>query len=370
MLTYSSVKRQKPYIPPVVPQIPVLLSRSLPVTASTGTSSAVNSSDYNTWWSSTGSSATIAYDISGLTTAQKTTCGFYWYDESGVDTTTFYFDVARATGGGGVKNNQPATYTIEGNTGAGGGAPPGSGWTTLVTVTNGYASRKHTLSGASSLAGYNWMRMNIATSSSSVISLKAELWDISLAVRDMLRLGDSRTWFGTCHKYPHGGTTACDSIGNLMQPTCGFYSPSINTGMSGAKAADIDSLVAQWLTDMPGFKWATLNIGINDALAGSWSSGWSTSYQSIVNKLIAAGVTVFCESIGDTTAATPHAALPTYNSAIATIVSGTPGCLTGFDEYTFFVNTPSYISGDGVHATDAGFAALTTAKAAFYASHI
>jgi hypothetical protein len=350
---------------------PNLISRSLPVFASTGTSSSVISSNYNTIWSSTGTSETVALDISSVPSGQKTTNALYWYDETGVDTTTLYFDVGRPTGGGGVKNNQPATYTIEGNTGAGGGSAPGSGWVTLVsTVTNGYASRKHTLSSATSLAGYNWVRLNIATSSSSVISLKIDLWDVSGGNRDILHLGDSRVWFGLNHANPHGGSSACDSLGNLMQPSCGFYAPTLNTGMSGAKAADIDSLVAQWLTDMPGFKWATLNIGINDALASAWASSWTTSYQSIVNKLIAAGVKVFCESIGDTSSAGPHANLPAYNSAIAGVVSGTAGAFTGYDEYTFFVNNPSFLSGDQVHATDSGFAALRTAKATYYASLI
>jgi hypothetical protein len=349
--------------------IPVLLSRSLPVYASTGTAANVISSNYNNVWSSSGSSATVALDISGLTSAQKTTNKLYWYDESGADTTTLYFDVARPTGTGGAKNNQPATYTIEANTAAG-GSLPGSGWVTLLTITNGYASRPHVLSGASSLASYNWVRMNIATSSSSVISLKLDLVDTSAGVRDIFHIGDSRVWFGLNHADPHGAGTACDSLGNLMQPTCGFYASTIDAGMSGAKAGDIDTLMAQWLTDMPGFKYATLNIGINDALASAWSGAWTTSYQSIVNKLITAGVTPFCETIGDTSSATPHANLPNYNTAIAGVVSGTPQALTGFDEYAFFVANPSYISGDQVHATDAGFAALRTAKATYYASRI
>lgn len=345
---------------------PVLLSRSLSVFTSSGTASSVSSSNYNTIWTSSGSSATIAWDISGLSGGQKTSNALYWYDETGIDTTTLYFDVARATGGGGSRNNQPGSYTIEANTGAGGGSPPGSGWTTLATVTNGYASRKHVLSGASSLAGYNWVRLNITTSSSSNLSLKADLWDISGGNRDILHIGDSRVWFGLTHQNPHSGGTACDSLGNLMQPTLGYYVPTLNTGMSGAHASDIDSLIDQWLTDMPGWKYATLNIGINDALASGWTSGWTTSYQSIVNKLLAAGVQkVFCESIGDTSSSA-HSNLAAYNSAIAGIVSGTSSAETGYDEYQFFVDNPSYISGDQVHATDAGFAALRTAKAGFY----
>lgn len=293
----------------------------------------------------------------------------YWYNEVGIDSTTLYYDLARPTGSGGAQTNLPTTYTIKGSTQAGGGGTaPSTGLSTIVsTVSNGYQSRKH----AFSATGLNWIGMDITASSGSNLQLKVDLWDISAGQRDILHLGDSRTWFGLRHSDPHSGGSACDALGNLMQPTTGFYVPTICAGMSGSKASDIDSLVAQWLTAMPGFKAATLNIGINDALASPHSGAWTTSYQSIVNKLIAAGVAkVFCETIGDTTASTPHANLAAYNSAIAGVVSGTSGAFTGFDEYQFYVTTPSYISGDQVHATDAGFAALRTAKAAYYASRI
>jgi hypothetical protein len=342
--------------------VPALLSRSLPTFSSSGTAANAVSSNYNSLFQSAGAAVTIAQDVSGLTSAQKASNALYFYCEAGADTTSLYFDVARG-GNGGSRINQPNAYTIEGNTAAGGTLPT-SGWTTLVTVTaNGYASRKHTFS----LSGLNWYRLNITSSSGSSVQLKMDLYDISAGNRDILHLGDSRVWFGLNHANPHGGSSAAASLGDLMQPTARFFAPTINTGMSGNKAADINNLLTQWISNGIICKWATLNIGINDALASAWSSAWTTSYQGIVNRLIAAGCTVFCESIGDTSAAGPHANLPAYNSAIAGVVAATPGCLTGYDEYGFFVSNPSFISGDQVHATDAGFAALRTAKAAFYA---
>lgn len=345
-----------------------LVSRSLPVVSSSGTAANATSSNYNNRLQLTGTSGSVWIDISSLTEAQKASMALYWYNEVGTDTTTLYYDLARKTGTGGAQTNLPTAYTIKGSTQAGGGSSvPSTGITTLATVaSNGYQSRKHSFSAS----GYNWIGMDITSSSGSNIQLKLDLWDVSAGQRDILHLGDSRTWFGLNHANPHGGGTAADAIGNLMQPTTGFYVPTINAGMSGAKATDVDSLVAQWLSNMPGFKAATLNIGINDALASPHGSGWTVSYQSIVDKLIAAGVQVYCETIGDTTSSTPHANLAAYNSAIAGVVSGTPGALTGFNEYQFYVDTPSYISGDAVHATDAGFAALRVAKAAYYASRI
>jgi hypothetical protein len=346
-----------------------LVSRSLPVVSSSGTAANATSSNYNSLLQITGTNGSVWIDISSLTDAQKASMALYWYNEVGVDTTTLYFDLENKTGTGGAQTNLPTAYTIKGSTQAGGGSSvPSSGITTIATVSsNSYQSRKHSFSAS----GYNWIGMDISSSSGSNIQLKLDLWDVRAGQRDIFHVGDSRTWFGLRHGNPHGGSTARDALGNLMQPTTGFHVPTICAGMSGANVANIVPLISEWMTAMPGFKRATVNLGINDALAAAHGSTWTNNYQSLVNALLSAGVEkVFCETIGDTPASTPHANLAAYNTAIANIVSGTPGCFAGFDEYQFFVDTPSYISGDQVHATDAGYAALRTAKADFYASRI
>jgi hypothetical protein len=350
------------------PSIPVLLSRALNVFTTTGTAANATSSNYNNILQMTAATGSVWMDISTLSSAQKSSLALYLYDEIGPDTTTLYFDLAHATGGGGTQPNLPTAYTIQGSTQAGGGgAAPTTGLSTLVTVTNGYMSRKHTFSAA----GQNWVGIVVTASSGSNLQFKCDLWDVSGGQRDILHVGDSRVWFGLNHANPHGGTTACASLGDLMQPTCGFFAPTLNTGMSGAKAADIATLVGGWLGNIPTPTNATVNIGINDATATPWGSGWTTSFQSIVTQLKSAGVQkVFCETIGDSSNATIHGELPAYNSAIAGVITATSGAFAGFDEFAFFVANPSFLSGDGIHATDAGFAALRTAKAAFYASII
>lgn len=354
--------------------ISVLLSRALPVFASSGTAANGVSSDYNTPWTTTGATATYAMDISGLSAAQKTVNALYFYGESGVDTTTLYADMAHPTGAGGLLSLMPTAYTVEGNTGAGGGSPPGSGWTTLLTVaSNSLASQRCVLSGASALTGYNWVRLNITASSGSTISIKLDLFDESGGSRWILQLGDSRGWFGNTHRKPHGGSVSCDSLGNLMQPVLGYYAPHINMGMSGAQAADIDSLVNGWIAIL-GVPYAvTMEMGINNATASGWSSAYTTSMQSIVTKCLNAGARkFFLETIGDSTNSTVHSNINSgYLTAIAGIISGTTNCFAGFDTYTFLNNTPSYLSGDQIHETDTGFVALTTAKGApFYATKL
>jgi hypothetical protein len=346
-----------------------LVSRVLNVVSSSGTAANATSSNYNNLLQLTGTTGSVWIDISTLTAAQKASMCLYWYNEVGTDTTTLYYDLANATYIGGAQVNLPTAYTIKGSTQAGGGSSvPSSGITTLATVaSNGLQSRKHSFVAT----GYNWIGMDITSSSGSNIQLKLDLYDASAGARDLIHIGDSRVWYGLRHSDPHGGTVSCDSFGNLMQPAAGFYMPTICAGMSGAVAGQIGPLISGWMSASSGIKYATVNLGVNDANTGPYTSAFATDYQAVVNALISAGCTkVFCESIGYSSDSTINSRLPTYNSAIATIVSGTSKCFTGFDEYQFYVDTPSYISGDGLHGTDAGFAALRTAKAAYYASRV
>lgn len=341
-----------------------LLSTGLPIFSSAGTAANATSADYNSQLVIPSGAGTVWMDISSLSSAQKVFVAMYLIAESGVDTTSLYYDVARATGGGGSRIHQPATYALKMSTQAGGaGAAPTTGISTIASITNAYASRKHSFS----LVGANYFGIDIATSTDSSLQFKFELCDVSGGARDMYIMGDSRTWFGANHANPHGGSVACDALGNLMQPTTGFYVPTLGMGMSGATIGQIDALIAQWLTDNGPPKIMILNAGINDCLASGFTTAFTTAYQSAVNRGIAAGAKVYCETIGDTTASPPHTNLPAFNTAIAGVVAGTPGAFAGFDEFTFSVNNPTFLSGDGVHDNDTGFAALRNARAAFYA---
>lgn len=336
-----------------------LLSRGLPVFATTGTAANATSSNYNNVCTSTGTPQEIAIDISGLNAGQKTSNELYWWNVG----SQFYFDYTHAGGLGGSLTNGPVNYTIDGNTAAG-GTKPTSGWTNLATVTsNVYTSRKHAIS----LTGYNWVRLNVTSSSNTNIAIKVDLYDVSQGSAFTLLIGDSRVNYSMYSNNPSNnatyGTTSCECFTNLIQPVTGWYVPAVNMGMSGFNSTDVSPLISGWLTDFPGAQYATVNLGTNDANQGAFSSAFTTAMTSIVNTLQGAGITVFLETIGGTTDSTVNGRLPSYNSAIASIISST-GCRAGLDMLTLY-NSNLGLMGDALHMGSAGQALQRTASAAF-----
>lgn len=346
--------------------IPSLISRPLPVFASTGTSANATSSNYQNILTTTAMPSTVAIDVSTVSAAKLASVALYIYNEPAPNV-QLYWDWA-TKGAGGSQNGMPLAYTIEGNTGAGGGSAPGSGWVTLVTVTgNTYTTRKHTFS----LTGYNWVRMNCSSSSGTGIQVKMDLWDVHLGTRDIMFIGDSRTFFDDTHG--SGGLTT--SIGDLMSAYTvgGFTPPTVSAGNSGFNAANIASSIAGWLAAVPTQNVA-INVGINDATAQAWSSAWSTSVQSAVNACKTAGVpNIYLEHIGYSTDSLPGD-LTVYNSAIDSIVSGTSGVTAGEDLYALWQANQGWFTlgggGDGIHLTSGGTAQFVPHLAAFYGALI
>jgi hypothetical protein len=345
---------------------PALISRGLPVFASTGTSANATSSVYSSNLVTTALPSTVAIDVSTVPAAQRASVALYWYNEVPPMPNQRYFNAVQgnAISPTGVDEGRPTAYTIEGNTAAGGGSAPTSGWSTLVTVSaNNYCARKHLLN----LTGFNWVRMNISTSTNTGVTIKLDLFDIHLATRDIWFVGDSRTWYMLNHGFPTDAGVSVDSIGNLMQPSIGFFPPQIDMGMTGETASEIASQIGQWITDFGAPKAWVLNIGVNDAIvAGAWASSWNTSYQSILNQMVAAGGTVYAESIGIANQSPTDGFIPTYNTNIASMVAGTPGCHAGLDQFTLWSANVSWFGGGTIHLSDSGSALYRPFVASFY----
>lgn len=338
-----------------------IVSRSLSAAVSSGTAANLVSSNYNNIVTSSGTPLTAAIDISPLSAAQKASMALYWYN----DASTLYFDFAHK-GAGGDMVNCPTAYTIQANTAAGGGAAPGSGWTTLVTVaTNDYTQREHLLD----LTGYNWVRMNITSSSDTNVGLKIDLYDVSAGNRGLMMLGDSRFYFQYIHS--NMGASAVSSMGDLVAAGAfGKVVPQINGGMSGFKVADILSNISTWLALFPGCKYWALNIGINDATASPWFSQWDTDLAAIIQAILNAGRIPLVETIGWSGNSGVNSNILTYNSHIASVIASKPGSYAGYDRYAAWFDNQSWESGDNIHLTDAGNAADRANSAPFYSTFI
>ncbi len=331
-----------------------LVSRGLPVFATSGVAANAISANYNNVVASTGTPERISLDLAGLTAAQKASMALYIYN----DATTQSFCTTGSLIGSFV--DVPTGYTVEANTGAGGGSPPTSGWSTLASVSGSiYSQRRHAIS----LSGYNWVSVNISASSNTNAQLKVDLYDVSAGNRDVFFVGDSRTYFGMGHQNPGA---ACDSFGNLVATSAfGRVVPQINGGMSGWKVSDVAGAISRYLAAYP-CKYVVINAGTNDATASGWFTQWDTDMTAIVNACKASGATTFLETIGVSPGVAAN--VGTYNSHIASIVSAT-GCQAGWDAATEWTNTQGLIDVDTIHRIPAGNVNDRTKRAAFYGAY-
>jgi hypothetical protein len=290
----------------------------------------------------------LAYDLSGVPSAQRQNVVLVWYNDPSTDPYdstilgTNYF-------------NTPASYTIDTNTAAGGGSPPGSGWSTQITVT---ADTRHSRQHAFNLSGANWVRMNVTAINGSVsnnnCAINMDVHDAHVANADnWIFFGDSITQRGLDHDdgFINIGTLPAVINGKVATN----YPLMENGGLGGQKASDIvaGGYLSTWLPLFSG-KYVGLNFGTNDANAGGAPvSGFQTNMQTLVNSVTSAGkIPVVHKTIcwGSTAGITANG--PTINSALAALFVANPSIVQGPDLWAYFNANQSLISVDGIHPTD------------------
>ncbi len=289
----------------------------------------------------------LAYDLSGVPSAQRQHVVVVWYNDPTTDPynaailSTNYF-------------NTPASYTIDINTAAGGGSPPGSGWTTVATETNQpYHSRQY----AVNLNGANWLRINITAINGSFsnnnAAINMDVHDASAGNQDnWIFYGDSITQRAFDHDDGFIPNTLPAQI-NAVKPA--FFPLMEDGGIGGLKAADVvsNNYLATWLPLFTG-RYVGLNYGTNDANAGgSPVSSFLSNMTTLVQSVIAAGkIPVIHKTICWGSAAGIAANGPTINAALASLFSSYPQIIQGPDLWTYFAANQNLISNDGIHPTD------------------
>lgn len=292
--------------------------------------------------------AYLAYDLSGVPSSQRQNVVLVWYNDPSTDPydstilTTNYF-------------NTPSSYTIDTNTGTGGGSPPGSGWSTLVTVTN---DTRHSRQHAINLNGANWVRMNVTaingSASNNNCAINMDVHDVHVANQDnWIWYGDSITQRGFDHD------DGFINIGTLPAAINAKVSSNFplmeDGGMGGFKASDMVSgnYLNTWLPLFTG-KYVSLNFGTNDANAGgSPVTNFLSNMTTLVQAVIAAGkVPVIHKTICWGSAAGIAANGPTINTALASLFASYPSIIQGPDLWAYFSANQSLISNDGIHPTD------------------
>lgn len=308
-----------------------------------------NDSDYGSVWrtqdlSSIGNVAYLAYDLSGVASASRKQVALVWYNNYTPD---YDFNV-----NGGVYN-QPSDYTIDANSAAG-GSLPGSGWTTLATVTgNIYHSRQHSID----LTGFNWIRINCTAINGAVFNLGCSLqMDVHNAAAgitdDWIFYGDSITANGAQVNDAYGVGTIAQLI-NAGVPNF----PLIEDGGIGGRTSAFGAAnISTWLPLFPG-KWVALSYGTNDATAAVAPSTFQTNMQTMINAAKGQGCNVVIPHIPWGANGGIQANAPALNTVIDNLIAADPThVFSGPDLWAYYQANPSLISGDQVHPTDAGYA--------------
>ncbi|MBM3677176.1 MAG: hypothetical protein FJW96_04735 [Actinobacteria bacterium] len=293
----------------------------------------------------------LVIDLSTVPVAKRESALIAWYnDENGY----------RPDAIGGQYYNLPRNYTIDVSSAAGGtGAPPASGWQTLVTVTdNLYNGRLH----AASLGGANWIRMRVTESRGGVgnndASFNLDVHDAATGTNDTwLFLGDSIT----ADSMGHAGASFMQQVASLRP---GYFPAQINGGLGGWMAGtplQSDPMspgltyIDRFLADFPG-RFVALDFGTNEALGGGGSvSSFTANMTALVQKVIAAGkIPVLRRSIpwGCNTAILVNG--PSINTQLAALLQQFPQAIAGPDIWAYFQSHQSLISSDCIHPTAAG----------------
>jgi hypothetical protein len=369
-----------------------MFSEGLPAAASSGTASRVCSATNSLFWRSSGAMpATIAIDVSsvigsytspvGGTGNSKPIC-LTWCSEL-----TYSYDTQRYSTSG--PYNMPMDWTVEVNSGAGGGAAPTTGWTVVKTVTGNYKTNGAYVI---DMVGRNWVRFNVSAIRGSVgnsdCALRIALHDATDCVTGaygggtnngtviadgILLVGDSIMAGGFEQDVISGFTTP--TLGNTIAATTGHSPPTLHAGQPGWKTSDFladdgtgtgTSVMENYLALCP-FKYVVIALGANDA-AGSATpntSLYTSRMLQLAQMCIDAGRIPIIPTItysNNVNRETGHAAL---NAAMATTLASHPEILVGPDAHAYFAANPTQINPDGandfgLHPTLTGYDALRT----------
>jgi hypothetical protein len=295
-----------------------------------------NDTNPATNWVSDTVPAWIVYDLSIAPVARRQQVLVAWYD----------FRIEDYVSPPNSSTLLPASYTIEVNTAAGGTAPPVTGWTQVLSVTNNVNSgREHLVS----LGGANWLRMSIAASSGSQVSLDLDVHSAPSGASDAwLFMGDSITFISlprafsdlpalvTAQSAGHTPAILVAAIGGSN--TVSTYPVGSNTPVSTV------SLVDAYLPGFPG-RFVTLDYGTNDTVN-------DFEMEMLVQHVIAAGKIPIVPHMpwSDQRQTTG----PQINSMIDALYAKYPQIIRGPDFWQIFLNRTDLIPSGDVHPNNAG----------------
>ncbi|MDE6783949.1 MAG: lysophospholipase [Ruminococcus sp.] len=317
------------------------ISRNVPA-YSEGNSYGANDEHYFTFWNSS-TPDYIAYDLSGVPEKQRKTVAAVWYNISSFDRIGMYQS----------RNAEPTDYTIEVNS-AEGGEFPETGWEIIETVEgNTLSSRQHIID----MEGYNWIRLNISKADDEAgknASVNFDVHEAENGVSDSwLFLGDSITAGGMNNCYGTGFATLINEIDSRYFPI------QENGGIGGIRSVEGRENIDRWLS-VSCAKYVSIAYGTNDC----WGNPDNTEsyYENtkyMIDAVLEAGKIPVLPKIPASVNADVKDNVPLYNAVIDRLYEEYGDKLIqGPDFEAVFTENPEYLSGDGVHPSDTGYAAM------------
>ncbi|MBP3761369.1 MAG: lysophospholipase [Ruminococcus sp.] len=301
-----------------------------------------NDEHYFSFWQSS-SPDYLAYDLSGVKPEYRKKVIAVWYNTSAYDNIGMYVN----------RNMEPSDYTIEVNS-AKGGEYPADGWEVVETVEgNTLSSRQHVVD----MEGYNWIRINIQKADDETgkqASINFDVHNVSEGITDSwIFFGDSITAGGMNNCYGTGFATHVNMIDGKYFPI------QENGGIGGIRSIDGKENIDRWLSTCPA-KYVSIAYGTNDA----WGNpGATEEYYSntkyMIDKIIELGKVPVLPKIPSSTNADVKDNVPLYNAKVEQLYEEYGEKLVhGPDFAEFFVEHPDYLSADGVHPNDTGYAEM------------
>jgi hypothetical protein len=324
---------------PIIAAMP-LISQGAPAFAADGSSAAAaNDGMPNTAYESATLPASVAYDLSAVPAAQRQKVLIAWYApkiEDYIDNPTQPF------------MELPVDYTIEVNTAPGGGQPPASGWTNLLTVAgNDRSSRQH----LANLAGANWVRMTVTASSnpSPTTTPGAVAFDLDIhaapagATDDWLFMGDSITFMTMARAFSDLPARA-----QAGMPT--HYPAVIDAAIGGTFTVTAASVIDDTMSLFPG-QFVVLAYGTND-------NPNNFQMETLVQHVLAAGKTPVVPHMPWSAMANIQTNGPLINAQIDALYAKYPQIIRGPDLWAFFNGRTDLIPATDIHPNTEGQKAL------------
>lgn len=285
----------------------------------------------------------LAYDLSAVPAEQRKQVIAVWYNTSSFDDIGQYKN----------RNMEPSDYTIEVNA-ADGGEYPTDNWIVIEEVAdNTLSSRQHLVN----MEGYNWIRLNLSKADGEAgkqASINFDIHNVSDGVSDSwLFLGDSITAGGMNNCYGTGFATHINTIDDRYFPI------QENGGIGGIRSIEGKENIDRWLS-VSHAKYVSVAYGTNDC----WGNPNATEqyYENtkyMIDAILAAGKIPVLPKIPGSTNSDVAPNVPLYNAIVDKLYEEYDDKLVkGPDFEAFFTENPDYLSGDGVHPSDVGYAAM------------